>query len=141
MHKTKEGKVTASLTEVKNKTGDIFALVDQYGEVTLTSYNKPRYKIMKIDLDEIIEIESFEQFQQPKKSVFSKVKEAVIKPSQTEVPTYSAPVVEAPQIVEAPKPEGLISDAVIVQLSKMKAWEREGKDERNFVKKSLVPLQ
>lgn len=55
MHKGKDGKVTASLTEVKNKTGDIFDLVDEYGEVTLTSYNKARYKITKIDISEILE--------------------------------------------------------------------------------------
>lgn len=54
MHKDKNGNVTASLTDVKNKTGDIFALVDQFGEVLITSYNKPRYRISKIDVSTIL---------------------------------------------------------------------------------------
>lgn len=52
MHKDKNGKIFASLTEVKNKTGDIFALVDEHGEITLTSYNKPRYKISKLSVED-----------------------------------------------------------------------------------------
>lgn len=56
MHKNKDGKVTASLTEVKNRTGDIFALVDEFGEVYLTSYNKVRYKISKTDISNFIEL-------------------------------------------------------------------------------------
>ncbi len=55
MKKTKEGKVIASLTEVKNKTGDIFALADEFGEVILTSYNKPRYKLMKLNVSALLE--------------------------------------------------------------------------------------
>lgn len=57
MHKRKDGKIIASLTEVKNKTGDIFALVDEFGEVTLTSYNKPKYRISKVDILETLKIE------------------------------------------------------------------------------------
>ena len=57
MHKQKDGKIIASLTEVKNKTGDIFALVDEFGEVTLTSYNKPKYKITKVDILETVKID------------------------------------------------------------------------------------
>lgn len=34
---------TATLTDVKNKTGDVFALADKYGSVIITSYNKPKY--------------------------------------------------------------------------------------------------
>lgn len=36
---------TATLTDVKNKTGDVFALADKHGAVTITSYNKPKYVI------------------------------------------------------------------------------------------------
>lgn len=57
MHKDKSGKVFASLTEVKNKTGDIFALVDEFGEVYITSYNKTRYKISKMDISNFLSLE------------------------------------------------------------------------------------
>lgn len=40
-----DGKVYATLTEVKNLIGDVFSAVDKYGEVTITSYNKPKYTI------------------------------------------------------------------------------------------------
>ena len=57
MKKTKDGKIVASLTEVKNRTGDIFSLVDEYGEITLTSHSRPKYKIIKISLNEYINLE------------------------------------------------------------------------------------
>ena len=56
MQKKKDGTVIASLTEVKNKTGDIFALADEFGEVILTSYNKPRYKIIKLDISNVLDL-------------------------------------------------------------------------------------
>jgi len=58
MKKDKTGKIIASLTEVKNKTGDIFALVDQFGVVYLTSYNKIRYRIEKIGVENLIPLDS-----------------------------------------------------------------------------------
>ncbi len=54
MKKDSKGRVIASLTEVKNKTGDIFALVDQCGSVYLTSYNKIRYKIEKVSIESLL---------------------------------------------------------------------------------------
>jgi len=57
MKKTKDGRIIASLTEVKNRTGDIFALVDEYGEITLTSHSRPKYKIIKMSLNEYINLE------------------------------------------------------------------------------------
>jgi hypothetical protein len=54
MKRDSKGRIIASLTEVKNKTGDIFALVDQYSAVYLTSYNKVRYKIEKISIENLL---------------------------------------------------------------------------------------
>ncbi|RMD76941.1 hypothetical protein D6810_02510 [Candidatus Dojkabacteria bacterium] len=51
MKKDKSGRIIASLTEVKNRTGDVFALVDQFGTVFLTSYKKIRYKIEKVNFE------------------------------------------------------------------------------------------
>lgn len=77
MKKKKDGTVIASLTEVKNKTGDIFALADEYGEVILTSYNKPRYKIVKLDISNILEYT--EEEQKPKnKSEERSVEETIV---------------------------------------------------------------
>lgn len=39
--------VSATLTDVKNKTGDVFSLADKHGSVVITSYNKPKYIISK----------------------------------------------------------------------------------------------
>jgi hypothetical protein len=47
MHVT-DDKAYATLTDVKNKTGDVFALADEYSEVTITSYNKSKYLIKRI---------------------------------------------------------------------------------------------
>jgi hypothetical protein len=44
----KDKKAYASLTEVKNKLGDVFALADEHGEVYISSYNKPKYIISRI---------------------------------------------------------------------------------------------
>ena len=85
MHKSKDGKVTASLTEVKNKTGDIFALVDEFGEVILTSYNKPRYKIIKMDLSGMLDGAPSKE-----KKIASKVKE------QPKIEATTAPEVTQP---------------------------------------------
>ncbi|MCS7316963.1 MAG: hypothetical protein NZZ41_01390 [Candidatus Dojkabacteria bacterium] len=56
MYKSKDGKIYATLTEIKSKTGDIFTLVDDYGEVILTSYGKTRYKIIKIPIENVEDI-------------------------------------------------------------------------------------
>ncbi len=45
--KVKNNKATATLTDVKNRIGDVFSLVDDFGEVTITSYNKSAYIISK----------------------------------------------------------------------------------------------
>lgn len=55
MHK-KNGKVYATLTEVKNLIGDVFAAVDEHGEVAITSYNKTKYIISKAPSPEMSEL-------------------------------------------------------------------------------------
>lgn len=148
MHKNKDGKVVASLTEVKNKTGDIFALVDEFGEVMLTSYNKPRYKILKIGVSDILDssIEtngSSELLEEEPASVISKVKNKVPSIVKRKVETTEViPVVE-PVTVEAvvAGPAGLADASLISALSKMKVWDRNSKKERNFVNSARVPLQ
>lgn len=75
MHKDKTGKIVATLTEVKNKTGDIFSLVDEFGEVMLTSYNKPKYRITKIDISEILDLREKERVQKKAAKVEKVAKE------------------------------------------------------------------
>lgn len=43
--KVSKGKAYATLTDVKNLIGDVFAMVDKRGQVIITSYNKPKYII------------------------------------------------------------------------------------------------
>lgn len=123
MHKTKDGKVIASLTEVKNKTGDIFALVDEYGEVTLTSYNKPRYRITKIEFGSILEVKEKPE----RKSMFDRVKETVM--GMTEKSKDNE--------IE----QTLIPFEILRQLSKMKAWDRINREERKHMLVIKKPLQ
>lgn len=123
MHKTKDGKVIASLTEVKNKTGDIFALVDEYGEVTLTSYNKPRYRINKIEFGSILEVKEKPE----RKSMFDRVKETVIG------------ITDKPK--ESEKEDTLIPFEILRQLTKMKAWDRINREERKHMLVIKKPLQ
>ncbi len=134
MHK-KDGKVYASLTEVKNKTGDIFAIVDQYGEIFLTSYNKIRYRISKEDIHDVVNIEE-------KKSVKpSKVKKALKEKTEPvekatsvfDEPVKKAAVVEVPAQVETK--EGLSSKAISIV-----PWDRNNMFEKNFTEQSMKPL-
>ncbi len=46
--KVKDGQAQATMTEVKNKIGEVFSLVDEVGSVTITSYNRPMYQISRI---------------------------------------------------------------------------------------------
>lgn len=41
----------ATMTDVKNKIGDVFDLADKHGKVLITSYNRPRYVIVKLGED------------------------------------------------------------------------------------------
>ncbi|MEO6728750.1 MAG: hypothetical protein ABIM99_02400 [Candidatus Dojkabacteria bacterium] len=133
MHKNKDGKVTASLTEVKNRTGDIFALVDEFGEVYLTSYNKVRYKISKTDISNFIDLE--EGTSKAERNQTSKVEKKaapVVKKAAT-LPKEEAMVVEAP--VPEPKEENVLS-----KISKIIPWDRNNSKETKFADSSRNPL-
>ena len=133
MRKKKDGTIIASLTEVKNKTGDIFSLVDEYGEIVLTSYNKPKYKISKISVGSMLEVE------QPAKR---KQVQKVAKNTKTNVKPVQQPKVK-PIAVPAKKVEEktLVSAELIDKLAKMKVWDRDAKLENKYIKAILTPLQ
>ena len=119
MKKTKDGKVIASLTEVKNKTGDIFALADEYGEVFLTSYNKPRYKIVKLNVSSLLEEEDSKPARKSDpKPVFEKKIEDEL---HTENPA------------EAEK-------KLIDKVFAVNPWNRESEVEKQFITKATKPL-
>ncbi|MCA9386498.1 hypothetical protein KC669_00520 [Candidatus Dojkabacteria bacterium] len=137
MHKRKDGKIIASLTEVKNKTGDIFALVDEFGEVTLTSYNKPKYRITKVDIMETLKIDEKddEKPEEEKKSVIKKVAET-FKPAKEE--KVEEPEVVSPEPMEQPESTEETKTESDIDL---KVWDRNSKDEKDFTKNLLRPIQ
>lgn len=121
MKKTKDGKVIASLTEVKNKTGDIFALADEYGEVILTSYNKPRYKLIKLNVSALLE----EEAPTPKAKRNEEVKETAVKAEKkNDLHT------EKPQ-----EEEKMIDNSFTIN-----AWDRNSGNEQEFINKATKPL-
>lgn len=144
MHKDKNGKIFASLTEVKNKTGDIFALVDQYGEVTLTSYNKERYVIHKINVNDTIDLESKpEKVEKPKKvstpQPAKKVEAVVVE--KTEV-VNQTPIVE--QVEEVAKVETVVPEENTmdnVESTDIEMWNRNSDVESEYIAKIVKPLQ
>jgi hypothetical protein len=112
MHKDKSGKVYASLTEVKNKTGDIFALVDEFGEVFITSYNKTRYKISKVDISSLL----------TQKNSIPKENKTVVKK-------------EKPTTKEDKEPEQQETTPIDIE-----AYDRDNQIEKDFVRNALKPL-
>lgn len=97
-------KPAATLTDVKNKTGDVFALADKNGAVMITSYNKPKYVICKYTV--------FEELQAAKSQPAKTVVQAPVekKPEATKevvkekiVTPVAVPVVApvAPAVVES----------------------------------------
>jgi len=118
MHKDKSGKVFASLTEVKNKTGDIFALVDEFGEVYITSYNKTRYKISKMDISNFLSLERN-----------SREREVVSEPEEVEEIKHSAP-----KEIKAEE-KSLFPRKVDLDI-----FNRDNKREKDFVRNATKPL-
>lgn len=113
MHK-KNGKVYATLTDVKNLIGDVFAAVDEYGEVAITSYNKTKYLIVKApsaDINEIVEEIA------PKQKKSGAEKKIPAENLEVEVQAKSLPVekllVESNKI-ELDSNDNLLAEAVIV---------------------------
>jgi hypothetical protein len=119
MKKNKKGQIVASLTEVKNKTGDIFAVVDQYGEIILTSYNKPRYIIKKIDFEANIQIE--EESQEEKKIQKKDSQKTKTKPKNTVSTTKD--------------------DDDVALLKNLTPWSSNSKIELDFIENILQPIQ
>jgi hypothetical protein len=140
MHK-KDGKVYASLTEVKNKTGDIFAIVDEYGEIFLTSYNKIRYKISKEDIHGVLNIEERkEKAPSEKKIKAPKAKKAeepqAEKPASKEDNSiFDKPVIKEPAITKIDVAAELINKTIAVV-----PWDRNNMFEKNFTEESMKPL-
>lgn len=94
MHK-KKGKIYATLTEVKNQIGDVFAAVDEHGAVTITSYNKEKYIISKVQPPQMPEI--IEDIAESKSTVSKQ------KPLRAEPPAIEETIV--PELYESPAPE------------------------------------
>jgi len=155
MYKNKDGKVIASLTEVKNKTGDIFAIVDEFGEIALTSYNKVRYKIIKVDIENSVEINDdgpevkvattekkrlptpkLEEREEKVEEPEEEIEEEVIAPVAEVKPEIEEPKVEAE--VETPKqPEEVKLFPKTIEIHE---WNRDGKEERQFSLNAIRPL-
>ena len=131
MHKTKDGEVIVSLTEIKNKTGDIFALVDQLGKVVVTSYNKRRYVITKIGIDTVLELKEEEEKSNARKPV--KVRAIVEEEVLPEIKEVEEPV-EKQQDNEQKEVK------LIEHTLNIKDWERDNGNERSLVELSVKPL-
>ena len=151
MHKTKDGKVMASLTEVKNQTGNIFTAADRYGEVYITSYNKVRYRIIKEESDELdiaprtkrkvrkME-ETPEEVTTPVANVEftpEPIKEVVVDELEEVVtPTVPTPAYQEPEVAPQETSESTGTDTLIAE------WDRNSSLEKNFVRqatKTLLP--
>lgn len=150
MYKNKDGKVIASLTEVKNKTGDIFAIVDEFGEISLTSYNKIRYKIIKVDIENIVDIddngpevkvatEDKKRTSTPKLETREEAIEMQKKEKEVEVTIEESKEEEA--AAEPSKDEEQTNPtALFNKIIEIQEWDREGKSERQFSLNAIRPL-
>jgi hypothetical protein len=132
MHKSKDGKIIASLTEVKNKTGDIFSLVDEFGEVTLTSYNKPKYKISKIDVFSSLEVRGDNDKKEEKEPAKAPVETKAPEKKEVEV---------SPKVEKAESTSSLISVDVLKKLKGLITWDRHSRLEKAFISNVVKPLQ
>lgn len=140
MKKNKDGKVIASLTEVKNKTGDIFAVVDEYGEIILTSYNKPRYKVIKIDLEESLQ---FNDTKEKTASTKKKIQKNNIQPQPTAPNIPSTNQIESiktqPKAQETNKAKDAEENDNII--SNLEPWNSENTTEITFIQEIIRPIQ
>ena len=127
MKKKKDGTVVASLTEVKNKTGDIFALADEFGEVLLTSYNKPRYKIVKLDISTMLD-----EAEEAPVAVKPKAQAQPVAKVQPKVQAQPAPV-EQTIVTE-------VKHAMIDKLITLAAWDRNNSKETSFAARATKGL-
>lgn len=169
MYKNKDGKVIASLTEVKNKTGDIFAIVDEFGEIALTSYNKVRYKIVKVDIENSVEIgedgpevkvattekkrlttPKLEERDEPVNEVVAEdpIEEVIedLVPTEVELPEETVSEIEEPTTNAEPEPaaeeaiEETMDNKLFDKTIDIQAWDRDGREERQFSLNAIRPL-
>lgn len=113
-------KPTATLTDVKNKTGDVFALAEKNGAVVITSYNKPKYVISKYSVFEELESATTTATEMPhsdtttSSETISELAKVTIPGAGTDMPIENAgpefklePVEEPkkPEPIAEPKPE------------------------------------
>lgn len=147
MYKNKDGKVIASLTEVKNKTGDIFAIVDEFGEISLTSYNKVRYKILKVDIENSVEINNDgpeakvattekKRGYTPKLETKEEIEEI---PEEESIEEINEPAEVEAQVEEA-EPEKEEETKLFEKTIEIDSWNRDGKLERQFSLNAVRPL-
>jgi len=154
MKKTKDGIIIASLTEVKNRTGDIFSLVDEYGEITLTSHSRPKYKIIKISLNEYINLE-YESNQDIE--IFNKQKSGSVPEAQSKFemqnvqdaePEWQSRETKNNLFMNSPflKTQLIERDNLktqsVTQSTKMdiNRWNRNNSSEKKFVQLAIRPL-
>lgn len=154
MHKDKNGNIIASLTEVKNKTGDIFSLADEFGEVILTSYNKPRYKLSKIDISEILDLQSESPSTKKSKSKKKAANKKIVSKAEAEIEEPKADLVEEmpviePEIVETPNVAEVyeenetdeVSEEESDTIPQLDEWNPESEVEMAFIEEIKQPLQ
>jgi hypothetical protein len=139
MRKRKDGKIEASLTEVKNKTGDIFTLVDEFGEVILTSYNKAKYRILKIDINEILQLDDEKKTKKDKKSVMDKVKSSVGIFGKSNIKEDE--VIEEKQVTLPSKRLDITMNDFVEQLKNIKIWDKNSGSEKSYLSKIKSALQ
>jgi len=142
MHKSKDGKIYASLTEVKNKTGDIFAVVDEFGEISLTSYNKIRYKIVKVDINSVLSFDEEKEIKPKKIRVESAIVEITKNDKLNEENKLNIEI-ENEQIAEIQEKEpedAIVTNNLFSSIIDITSWDRNNKVEREFTKKSMNPL-
>lgn len=148
--KVKQGKATATLTDVKNLIGDVFAAVDKYGEVTITSYNKPKYLITKYKKE--AQKEETEQKVEEKKPepkpVAPEPKKVEPKPEpkiehKKEEPTKPMPASPAsPAASNAPAPTPAVVEEIKetvkadTSMEVVDGWDRSNDKEQVWVQKS-----
>lgn len=166
MHK-KDRKVFATLTDVKNSTGDVFALADEFGEVLITSYNKPRYKISKIGIAEVVDLTPAKKAAKKQKKTekrvshksvinedeLNKFEKAIAEDLKKEADTANSTLPEVKvdttenkiQEEQSEKPEpkqnnNEVTESGQDELFNISAWDRDNQTEKAFVVNAKQPL-
>ena len=145
MYKDKNGKVFASLTEVKNKTGDVFSLVDENGKVHVTSYNKVKYIIFKNDVKNFVDLkEDREDGDLKRDNVTSSNNEigGLLTGSSPLNGTLDLSRSKSPNIEEGNyKLMSGSSSSVLNALSGLVVWDRNNGSEIDYIQHIIKPLQ